>query len=63
MAEKQGAGGACEQVCSASAGAGELARGSHKGGTLELLLEKCLAIPQAEEGIPGKQTGLPWPRL
>lgn len=63
MAEKQGAGGACEQVCSASAGAGEFAKESHKGGMLKLLLEKCLAIHQAEEGIPGKQTGLPWQRL
>lgn len=59
MAEKQGAG---EHV-GRSAGAGELAKESHKGGTLQLLLEKCLAIHQAEEGIPGKQTGLPWQRL
>lgn len=63
MAETQSAGGVCEQVCSASAGAGALAKESHKGGTLKLLLEKCLAIHQAEEGIPGTQTGLPWQRL
>lgn len=50
--------GAHEAVCPESARAGELSKESHKGGTLELPLKKCLAIHQTEEGIPEKQKGL-----
>ena len=63
MMEKQCAGGASEQVCPKSAAAGALAKESHKGGTVELLLEVSSNSADRSRHCRKTESDVPWSRL